>query len=528
MKKNAKKVAECLAFILLLCLVFSRLTYLFRNSSIDRVRFVAFEDEARDSIDMVYIGASSVYVFWNPMVAWQQHGITSYDYSTSNMPGASFLPSIREIEKSQKPKVIVVDLRTFYSQVWNALSAEGVSGGYRSVSDSWDLSLSRAKAIAYYCKMNHVSLADSLSSYMDLIYYHTNHDILKNSRNWQLWDNATGGSDLTTDFKGFMANYSQTNRVAAFPEFVPPMADEEVPLQEDSERCFRDLLEYAVSNKIPLLVTSTPFIIDEQKAMETNAFSRIASEYGVPLLNTNTPEIWDEMGLDPMTDFYNGNHLNVMGSEKFTSYLAGYLVENFSLPDHRGEPEFASWQEEYDDEYIPYMEPLLTYARETSEWFKETYDDEERMLREDDAAKWLSLADNENVTLLLSAGSPMENKPSDEASLALKNFGLSEYLDGGDSFIGVYSGKILYQDVAAKTYAGATETLQNPASGHSVNYSFSLEGNPAITINDEIYQTDAGGAISIMAIDNNLAKPVDFVTLNITESGDLAISHLEL
>lgn len=54
------------------------------------------------------------------------------------------------------------------------------------------------------------------------------------------------------------------------------------------------------------------------------------------------------MSIDPGIDWLfdtpdGGSHLNVLGSEKLTAALGAYLVENYDLPDHRGEPGFEAW-----------------------------------------------------------------------------------------------------------------------------------------------------------------------------------------
>ena len=46
------------------------------------------------------------------------------------------------------------------------------------------------------------------------------------------------------------------------------------------------------------------------------------------------------MNLDYRYDFYNGNHVNIYGAEKYTNCLSEYLVKNYNLPDRRGEKEY--------------------------------------------------------------------------------------------------------------------------------------------------------------------------------------------
>ena len=40
-----------------------------------------------------------------------------------------------------------------------------------------------------------------------------------------------------------------------------------------------------------------------------------------------------------------GDHLNVYGAEKVTSYLGNYLEENYELEDHRNDPTYEAWNQ---------------------------------------------------------------------------------------------------------------------------------------------------------------------------------------
>ncbi|HBN55245.1 MAG TPA: hypothetical protein DD414_00560, partial [Lachnospiraceae bacterium] len=42
-----------------------------------------------------------------------------------------------------------------------------------------------------------------------------------------------------------------------------------------------------------------------------------------------------------------GSHTNAVGAEKCTEFLKGYLQAHYSLPDHRGDAAYASWDESY-------------------------------------------------------------------------------------------------------------------------------------------------------------------------------------
>ena len=164
-KQALKRLVACCLFLLLAWQLFAHLTYLFRNADTERQRFVIFAEQAADSLDVVYLGASAVFVFWDPMYVWNQYGFTSYDYATSNMPATLYLPAIQAIAKAKRPRLFLVDIRAFLSSTYEYLAAGGIvnGGGYRSVVDSLDLSLERARSIAYSCKIDPASKKDARS-----------------------------------------------------------------------------------------------------------------------------------------------------------------------------------------------------------------------------------------------------------------------------------------------------------------------------------------------------------------------------
>ena len=55
----------------------------------------------------------------------------------------------------------------------------------------------------------------------------------------------------------------------------------------------------------------------------------VVHEYGYDFANFDTQ--MDAIGLDPLNDFANAEHLNIFGAEKFTPYLADYLAQHYDL-----------------------------------------------------------------------------------------------------------------------------------------------------------------------------------------------------
>lgn len=67
------------------------------------------------------------------------------------------------------------------------------------------------------------------------------------------------------------------------------------------------------------------------------------------------------MGItDQEVDFHNDNHLNISGGRKVTDYIGKLLVETYGLADHRGDPTYASW----DDDWEVYKQKINSILRD--------------------------------------------------------------------------------------------------------------------------------------------------------------------
>ena len=79
--------------------------------------------------------------------------------------------------------------------------------------------------------------------------------------------------------------------------------------------------------------------------MKYNYMQRVINEYGFDFLNTN--DYYNEIGLDYSKDFYNENHVNVFGAEKYTEFVADYIATNYDFVDKRETEKFSRWNDLY-------------------------------------------------------------------------------------------------------------------------------------------------------------------------------------
>ena len=316
--------------------LFVHVSYLFRPVSVNRENIAGYYAEKRDSLDVVLIGGSSTYIFWAPYDAWNAEGIASYAFATNGMSPALLKGLMEEAEKTQSPKLFVIDLRAL--EIEDSYPDFYTDGGLRNVTDSLKYSPVRDKAIRYAFSVEHPEKTDLISEYLDLCMYHANWQSL-GAENVKFWNN-----EVPNRWKGFLfVDYSFHE---AFPREDYDDVAYEVPLSEKSDRVLQDLLTYCESIDTPVLFTLNPFYRqDETIRAKYNYVRRIVNDHGFPFLDTN--DCYDEIGIDFSHDYYNDNHVNYYGAEKYTRFLAKYIKDHYDIPDRRGDSAYDLWNQEY-------------------------------------------------------------------------------------------------------------------------------------------------------------------------------------
>ena len=125
--------------------------------------------------------------------------------------------------------------------------------------------------------------------------------------------------------------------------------DKNNKITPESEEYLLKIKELCQENGIPLLLLEMPApkVWNKTKQQE---MTKWAVKNNVAFLDLN--KVVSEMGIDWKTDTSDkGIHMNIYGAKKVTKYVGNYLKENYSLPDHRNNPNYQQWkqdQEEYE------------------------------------------------------------------------------------------------------------------------------------------------------------------------------------
>ena len=342
MKRKILNVV-CVLLILLLVLSLIPVSYLVRKTGADRKTVTGFYAEEPNTLDVVYIGGSACYVFFQPLRAWSEYGFTSYNFAHMSITPEAVKYYIKEVRKTQDPKLFVIDLRPF--QYGDLIQPNTEDTPYyrheasiRNGTDNMPYSKNRIDLI----DASVPDASERLPYYIDLIKYHSRwwtipYNFISSLRSgdWSFFDYADNAR------KNELKGYYFADAMNAVTHIDYSHITERADLSEPIRAIFIDLLDFCRDESVNALFVVHAYNQEEGHQQEFNTMEEILASYGFPYLNCC--DHWEEIGLDETTDFVDAFHVNVFGAEKYTNFLAGYICGHYALPDHRGDAAFQEW-----------------------------------------------------------------------------------------------------------------------------------------------------------------------------------------
>ena len=260
--------------------------------------------EAEDSIDVLIIGDSEVYSAMIPPQIWEDHGITAYCCSTPGQNMASSLEFLQTTLDKQSPKVVVMETNQFYRKI--------------SFDDS---------------------IMNKLGMLLPIFKYHDHWKTMS-------WDDLTLDDEIEYSYSDVNKGYKFVGKTLAPDD---PYVDNMVKTTEVQAMTQRNLSytdsikKLCDSENIKLVLVSTPSL-KNWNYKRHNGMVQIAEKLGVEYIDMNL--LPDEVPIDWSRDTYDqGDHTNYYGASKVTSYLGDYLEGLGIFEDHRGDPNYKSWDD---------------------------------------------------------------------------------------------------------------------------------------------------------------------------------------
>lgn len=333
-----KELLRSIAFVLVVCLLFIGLCEVFELSDVTYIptRFKTFGNLNKDTVDAVWIGTSGVDRYWMAAKAYEEYGMTVFALASDAMPSFLFTNVIDEIYAKQDPELIIIDARAFGQA---NTKADTVDTRVRRVLDAMDFfSINRFKAAFKAMEILHRIDPErdryDLSLPISFIKYHT----MWADEDFSIEDNTSINAE--SEYMGFFVHNSLSIKEKKHKAVVYNSSVTK-PLDPIAEESLYELLDYAENKNINLLFVCTPEMMTESEMGKMNTLFGILDEKGINYVNGCETDSKGNFtyfpDLNPSKDYYNENHVNYYGAEKFTSVIGAYLDEHYDFADHRSD-----------------------------------------------------------------------------------------------------------------------------------------------------------------------------------------------
>lgn len=269
--------------------------------------------------EVLFFGNSHLEFSAYPMELWRDYGIVSFNMAGRANPLSATYWRLINALNDENPKLVVIDCFTLCQD-------KQVEKEYLHLSmDPMPMTGDKMRMI---CDLMEEP-GDQLEFIWNFAIYH---------ERWQDLSQTDFETKVSTS-KGGREPYN-----AVLPtEEMAEKPDEAVKVTSEGMEYLRMMIEECQRRNIDVLLTYVPFPPTEMGWQEALCMEQIAEEYGIPCINFLDLEI-----VDFETDCSDKNfHLNASGGRKVTKYLGQYLTDHYDLKDHRGETEYASWDEDY-------------------------------------------------------------------------------------------------------------------------------------------------------------------------------------
>ncbi|WP_416325214.1 hypothetical protein [[Eubacterium] hominis] len=318
--------------------LFSTSFVLNRQMTGDEVRVKNFYQLTDNSIDMMIIGASTSYTDFSAPLAWHKYGITSYSLATNMAPMGLAKSMLIEARKYQNAKLFVIDINgILYNDEY-----ETKEGSLRLWIDNMKYSKNKIDTIRELIPQN-----ERMSYYIPFLKYHSNWDkgleCLKAAKQEiDTWRDPVNLSILGVEGRTRMQPMNNVYSVANYKK--------ESNMYEKSGQHLKELLEYCKNEDLSNVVfTNMPRYYNDKMLPQRerlNTAKRLIQEYGYRCIDLD--DYVEEIGLDPKTDFYNPNHLNIYGQTKTTYFLMDMLLKDYHLKGEHDNSDVERWNKEYE------------------------------------------------------------------------------------------------------------------------------------------------------------------------------------
>lgn len=323
-KTKFSKITRCILFLFVFIITFwfcNRIFILKRWDGLTNMQNLYAQK--RNTVDVLVCG-SSLGGELGMDELWYDYGIAGYNLWGSSQPFWNCYFYLVEALKTQKPKVVVLEVAAASYQ-------------YEYQDDERQMVNTQGMR---FCKnfLDAIRVSAPKERYLELLFgLRTFHSRFKElSKNDFLHFNRI--EDCVTDKGGFHFYHASAKMdMTDFSNVI-----EVKGIHPKEEKYLRLFIELCQQKNISVLLIKSPSVKSRVAGLPYyNYISKIADEYGINFIDTN--KLYDEIGFE-VDDAADVSHINIRGMWKLTSYIGSVLRNEYGISDRREEKKYSSYE----------------------------------------------------------------------------------------------------------------------------------------------------------------------------------------
>ena len=264
-------------------------------------RAIQMMEQKENTIDIMNIGDSLSTAGFTPMELWRQQGYTSFNIGADGLRMAEAYYSVIEACEKQNPKYLMIESLYMFRY---------------SIGQDMQMVLSQP-----------------LYHLFSFLRYHS------------IWRFEIEGPGVMIYHRGYTVN-ENVGEYEGDPGYLDLdlEAGNRMTIPAFNSYYFDRIKEYCDKRGIKIVIYSMPSASNYnwERISEVEAF---AKEKGVDYVDLN--QIADRIGIDWEMDTNDGgDHMNLTGAIKVTTFFGEYFREKGDLTDHRGDSRYSDWDSE--------------------------------------------------------------------------------------------------------------------------------------------------------------------------------------
>ena len=458
-----------------------------------------------DKYDFIFAGTSKVICNINVEELYLSYGISSVTVGEPSQPLYLTYYTLEEALKEQTPKAVLLDVSAiFYSE--EKIKAEMKEDEYHYVHFSLDKM--KNNKTKYNALMQAKKLDEDINMWNYFFPFYYNHSN---------WENISKSNFVRTNGKYVInGNLLLTNIDETWKDWTNVLNDvteDKEELEEFNVEYLDKIVDLCKKNNVDIILIQGSANVGGKPWKRYNTVQELAKQYGLDYIDLN--EYNSEIGIDWALDSSDMNHLNVVGSKKWTDFLGTFLSNKYEYTDCRNTNEPAEFKKNIEayQNILEMVEEKRTLLQATNLY---QYLDTLYNLNKKENVIFISLCGNATMSY------------TDYVQNMLYNIGFDLDIQEGDwwNYYGILDEGRIVSENTSKTEIGEEGLLDNQKSYSILSGDELLGTKASIMINVTEYG-QCGQGINIVVYNKKYDEVLSSVYFNINENDNPATGRIK-